>query len=311
MLRFTNILFNGTCSKLTKIDAIYSLQLDPNTNPPNKNYAVAFRMSDNEESRISLAPYIKSCEKVMKLSGCVWYWCRRNYRYERFTNKIFQTYFFAVMIFLVITTIYMLTNDEVSSSRQFTLTLTIVNNNLQILLLYVKREAFSRLIQDTPQFANKRAIEVQLKHAMKIIKPWAVIKGLIYFAIFTHNFFFVAQQLRNNFEEEVLVKVESNADFYGSLHIAGFVVRLMRVYTLTTMFVFQFGLSWLLMTVLIFINGYLNHLKLCLLRVKIRDPLAINVSWIDDYDLANGDYDMRYCVTMHQFIIRYLYVDLN
>jgi len=195
-------------------------------------------------------------------------------------------------------------DDRLSRSRQLALTLTIGNTNLQILVLYLKREAFSRFIQDTPQFANKKAIEVQLKHAMKIIKPWAVIKGLIYFAIFTHNFFFVAQQLRNNFEEEVLVKVESNADFYGSLHIAGFVVRLMRVYTLTTMFVFQFGLSWLLMTVLIFINGYLNHLKLCLLRVKIRDPLAINVSWIDDYDLANGDYDMRYCVTMHQFIIR-------
>jgi hypothetical protein len=145
---------------------------------------------------------------------------------------------------------------------------------------------------------------VQLKHAMKIIKPWTVFKGIVYVALLTHNLLSIAEKLRNVFEGEVLVKVKGNADFYGSLHIAGFVVRLMRVYTLTTMFVFQFGVSWLLMTVLIFINGYLNHLKLCLLRVKIRDPLAINISWIDDYDLANGDYDMRYCVTMHQFIIR-------
>jgi hypothetical protein len=195
-------------------------------------------------------------------------------------------------------------DDQPSNSRQLGLALTIANTNLQILVLYVKRDAFSRFIQDVPQFANKRAIEVQLKYAMKIIKPWMVLKGIVYVALLSHNLLATAEKLRNFFEGEVLVKVKGSADFYGFFHITWFTVRLMRVYTLTTMFVFQFGLSWLLMTVLIFINGYLNHLKLCLLRVKIRDPLAINVSWIDDYDLANGDCDMRYCVTMHQFIIR-------
>lgn len=213
------------------------------------------------------------------------------------------------MSFLVLTSTYMLTSDnQVSRSRQFGMILTIASNNLQILVLYIKRDAFSRFIHTTPEFANKKAVEVQLKHALKIIKPWTVVKGIIYLAIFTHNLFSITQMLRNVFEEDVLVRVEGNEDFYSILvHIAGFVIRLMRVYTLTSMFVFQFGVSWLLMTVLIFINGYLNHLKLCLLRVKIRDPLGINVAWISDYDLPNGGYDMRYCVTMHQYIIRYIH----
>jgi hypothetical protein len=108
------------------------------------------------------------------------------------------------MIFLVMTSIYMLTyiDDRISRSRQLALTLTIGNTNLQILVLYLKREAFSRFIQDTPQFANKKVIEVQLKHAMKIIKPWTVVKGIVYVALLTHNLLSIAEKLRNVLKEK-------------------------------------------------------------------------------------------------------------
>lgn len=262
-------------------------------------------MSGNDERSISLAAYIKWCDRLIKFSGCVWKWSWNNCSYQRFKNTFFKTYFFGLTIYLLSTSIYLLNlNDPESFSRQLALTLAIINNNIQILVLYIKKYAFDRLIHATPDFSNKKAIVVQLKYAMKIVTPWMIVKGIAYLAIFALNILTVAERLRNNFEDEVKVKIVGQEEFFSALKIAGFAVRLMRVYTLTSMFAFQFGMSWLLMTVLVFINGYLNHLKLCLLRVKIRDPLRINVDWIGDYDVANGDCDMRYCVTMHQFIIR-------
>jgi len=263
-------------------------------------------MTTPEESSISLAPHIKISIKLLKLSGCFWNWSAwKKCTTEKFRNTLFKVYFTTVLLYLMGCIIFLMTHitNKDLRSRQLTLTGAILNTNLQIFVLFIKRDEFSRLVEEVPIFSNKKAIEIQLKHALRIVRPWSIFK-IIFYAIFAA--FLLYSVLGTTFiipRDSFSFQNLELDNVLGVSLIFEITFRCTRFFSLLSMSFFQFGTSMLIMTLLTFINGYLNHLKCCIRRLKIRDPLQINVGWISNYD-EEDKYDMQYCVSLHQFIIR-------
>jgi hypothetical protein len=124
-----------------------------------------------------------------------------------------------------------------------------------------------------------------------------VYKTAVYGLIIFGSVYIVVEEGSEIFDREAIMSS------LFQTHLFDFMTKSMRAISHIEVFIFQFGISIFLMTLLTFINGYLNHLKLSIRCLSIRDPKKINVDWISDYDAAN-EYDIQYCVTLHQYIIR-------
>ncbi|CAB3367920.1 Hypothetical predicted protein [Cloeon dipterum] len=246
-------------------------------------------MVNPAEDTLTLLPFAHRSIKLLGFAGCFWKSQWKSFPFfEKHKITMFKMYMSCVFGALITsTTITVRIQDPDLTMKQLTVNYVILITNLQIVVMFLKRDKLEKLLHVSPEFACQAAIGRHLKHALGVVRRWNIFKISLLF-------FLIVLGLVSYLEASTKELIES-----GRIMVSLVVLRL---YSYASIVIFQVGCPMLLMSLFAFINGYLNHLKSCLRHANIRDPLLINVSWNERYETSR-DCDMRYCVTMHQFII--------
>ncbi|KAF4525494.1 Odorant receptor 1 [Ephemera danica] len=251
----------------------------------------------------SLSSYSQLYLKVLRVSG-VWPWKTQHEPWQRILAHAYTTYAALAVTgsFLGTSLVFVMMHlsEWQAVLGDLWLKVSLASISLKLVLFLMHRKEINTLLNSSPKFISTSVPSHLNNYKTEAIQRSALQIALMIIIAIVAYFYFQADIFIVDIAH--LLKPTKNTQG-NTLYILGTLLLLaVERCALVILMLFHLGAFGFYLTYLRFIEGYLDHLKDSIIKISV-EPKLQKDTLFTNYNASTTDQEVRYCVSLHQFII--------
>jgi hypothetical protein len=262
-----------------------------------------FFYSDIAAIMSSLSSYSQLYLKVLRVAG-VWPWETQQEPWQRVLTHIYTTYVTLAVTgsFLGTSIVFLLAHlsEWQTVLGDIWLKVSLASITLKLVLFLTNRQEITTLLNSSPKNVSSTISFHLKKYKREAVQRSAIQIGLMIIIAIVAYFHFQV----NIFFTDINVLLKPTKDTQGNtLYILGmFLLVAIERCAIVILMLFHVGTFGFYLILLRFIEGYLDHLRDSINKISVTQTYQKGTMFTS-YNASTTDQEVRYCVSLHQFII--------